>query len=138
MPRQCQPLSATMCEGLGYSYVRMPNYFLDDTQREAEYKIKGFSQLVATNCSPTLRFFLCLLYFPPCVINMEIKIPPCRDVCEEARSGCEPVLTSFGFPWPMQMNCADFPAYDRKGTGFCLQPKTKSTTGKKTSYSVAN
>jgi len=128
MPKECQPLKVSMCKGLGYSYVTMPNFFRDRTQREAELRIEEFSPLVKINCSPTLQFFLCLLYVPPCVINMVWKIPPCREVCEEARRGCEPVMLGIGFPWPEIMNCTRFPTYGRKGSGFCLKPKAKTTT----------
>lgn len=131
MPKECQPLKVSMCKGLGYSYVTMPNFFRDRTQREAELRIEEFSPLVKINCSPTLQFFLCLLYVPPCVINMVWKIPPCREVCEEARRGCEPVMLGIGFPWPEIMNCTRFPTYGRKGSGFCLKPKAKTTTGKR-------
>lgn len=135
MPRQCQPLKVNMCKGIGYSWVRMPNFFLDKTQKEAEIRMEEFSPLVKNNCSPSLRFFLCLLYAPPCVINMARTIPPCREVCEDARHGCEPFMRRFGYPWPEIMDCTGFPMDGRKQSGFCLKPKGKTTTGKKSSNS---
>lgn len=37
-------------------------------------------------------------------------LPPCRALCEKARSGCEHIMQSFGFPWPENLDCARFPA----------------------------
>ena len=124
VPNQCEQLSnRSMCHDLGYSVIKMPNFFRDKTQVEAEPRIQVFSPLIKLNCSPVLRFFLCVLYVPPCVINMMDTIPPCREVCEEARRGCEPVMRNLGYPWPEIMNCKKFPLYGKKG--FCLEPKTK-------------
>ncbi|KAJ7376989.1 hypothetical protein OS493_031261 [Desmophyllum pertusum] len=125
-----------MCHGLGYNLVRMPN-FVDHQalQKDAGENIKVFHPLVATNCSPILRSFLCLLYFPPCVINNNTnmimkwkwKMEPCRDVCEEARRGCEPVLLALGFRWPEIMKCEEYPTFD-KIKFKCLRPKIKPST----------
>lgn len=131
IPKQCEPLNnASMCHDLGYSLVRMPNFLDHKTQQEAEPRIQIFSPLVKLECSPSLHFFLCVLYVPPCVINMNGKIPPCREVCEEARRGCVPVMKNFGFSWPEIMNCSRFPSFDKKGSGFCLKPKTKCPKSK--------
>lgn len=131
VPEQCEPLNnASMCHGLGYSLIQMPNFFHDKTQKEAEPRIEVFSPLVKLDCSPTLQFFLCVLYVPPCVINMDDKIPPCREVCEEARRGCEPVMTNVGYPWPEIMNCSRFPPSGKKGSGYCLKPKAKCPKSK--------
>lgn len=140
VPKQCEKLhkNATMCHGLGYNLVRMPN-FVDHQalQKDAGENIKVFHPLVATNCSPILRSFLCLLYFPPCVINNNTnmimkwkwKMEPCRDVCEEARRGCEPVLLALGFRWPEIMKCDEYPTFD-KIKFKCLRPKIKPSTRK--------
>ncbi|KAL9963434.1 hypothetical protein ACROYT_G026945 [Oculina patagonica] len=127
VPEQCEPLNnASMCHDLGYSLVRMPNFFRHKTQQIAEPQIQIFSPLVKLDCSPALQFFLCVLYVPPCVINMNGKIPPCREVCEEARRGCEPVMKNLaGYPWPEIMNCTRFPPFGKKGSQICLKPKTK-------------
>lgn len=126
VPNQCEPLSNTsMCHDLGYSNIKMPNFFRDKTQVEVESRMQAFSPLIKLNCSPVLRFFLCVLYVPPCVISRDtiIKIPPCREACEDARRGCEPVLRNIGLQWPENMSCKRFPWYDKKAG--CLKPKTK-------------
>ena len=90
VPPHCQPLNSTMCKNLNYIYVEMPNFWGDNTQEEADARIQVFSPLVNSGCSPSLRVFLCLLYFPPCVVNFRKMIPPCRELCEDARRGCNP------------------------------------------------
>ena len=129
VPKQCEPLNnSSMCHGLGYSLVQMPNYFKYETQKEAEERIEDYTQLVNVDCSPSLQFFLCVLYVPPCVINMNHIILPCREVCEEVRRGCEPKLIAAGYPWPPIMACKQFPLYGKKG--FCLKPKAKCPKSK--------
>ena len=40
---------------------------------------------------------------------------PCREECEYARAGCEPLLNQFGFEWPEHLNCQKFPS-----NGICI------------------
>lgn len=90
--------------------------------------MRVFTPLVNKDCSANLQFFLCVLYVPPCVINMDDIIPPCREVCEEVRRGCEPDMITAGYPWPPFMDCKQFPLHDKKG--FCLKPKSKCQKSK--------
>lgn len=132
LPRRCERLEIDACKGFGYTYVQMPNLVHDQTQSEAKREMYKYSIVLATNCSAaTLQFFLCLLHAPPCVINSTITIPPCREVCEEVRRGCEQYLAVFDTPWPQMLACSRFPWYDYEGKSVCLtQPGTKPTTGK--------
>lgn len=125
VPKKCDPLNTDMCKDLGYTFVQMPNFFKDETQNEAKLRIKEFYPLVQTKCSSALRFFLCTLYIPPCVINVNEMIHPCREVCEEARRGCEPIMLRAGFHWPDVMKCSrpDFPL---NRSGFCLKPNPQN------------
>ena len=124
VPQQCEPLNnSSMCQGLGYSFVQLPNHLKYETQKEAEERIKAYTPLVNVDCSPSVRFFLCVLYVPPCVINMDRLILPCREVCEEVKRGCEPTLKGAGYRWPSIMDCKQFPLYSKKG--ICLKPKAK-------------
>lgn len=130
LPRRCERLEIDACKGFGYTYVQMPNLVHDQTQSEAKREMNKYSIVLATNCSAaTLQFFLCLLHAPPCVINSTITIPPCREVCEEVRRGCEQYLAVFDTPWPQMLACSRFPWYDYEGKSVCLtQPGTKPTT----------
>lgn len=40
---------------------------------------------------------------------VEYPIPPCRSLCEAARTGCESLINKFGFTWPENLNCGQFP-----------------------------
>lgn len=131
VPEHCEPLNnSSVCHGLGYSLVQMPNFFYPNSQKDAEDRMRVFTPLVNKDCSANLQFFLCVLYVPPCVINMPRNeiIPPCREVCEEVRRGCEPDMITAGYPWPPFMDCKRFPLYDKKG--FCLKPKAKCQKSK--------
>jgi len=131
VPQQCEPLNnSSMCHGLGYSFVQMPNHLKYETQKEAEERIKVYTPLVNVDCSPSVQFFLCVLYVPPCVINMDRLILPCREVCEEVKRGCEPTLKGAGYRWPSIMDCKQFPMYSKKG--ICLKPKPKAKCPKST------
>lgn len=125
VPKQCYALNTDMCKDLGYTFVQMPNIFKHKTQNLAKERIREFYPLVLTKCSPVLRFFLCTLYIPPCVSNVNELILPCREVCEEARRGCEPIMLRAGFNWPDAMKCT--PKFPLNRSGFCFKPKPNNT-----------
>ena len=129
VPEKCEPLNnSSVCHGLGYNLVKMSNFFYPNSQKDAEDRMRVFTPLVNNDCSANLQFFLCVLFVPPCVINMDGTIPPCREVCEEVRRGCEPDMITAGYPWPPFMDCKRFPFHDKKG--FCLKPKPKCQKSK--------
>ena len=114
--QQCEAISLSMCEGIGYNMTLMPNAFQHTTQIEADLEINQFAPLVEVGCSPYLKPFLCSMYVPVCTVLL-IYIPPCREVCEKARAGCQPILEHFGFHWPESLTCDKLPQYDE---GLCI------------------
>ena len=60
-------------------------------------------------CSQYLKFFLCSVYVPICSDKVSSAIPPCRNLCEVARTGCLPLMHQFGFQWPEQLTCEKYP-----------------------------
>ncbi|TMS10946.1 Frizzled-1 [Larimichthys crocea] len=46
------------------------------------------------------------VYVPACVSGK--PRPPCRTLCEQARSGCGSLMSKFGFPWPEALKCEAF------------------------------
>lgn len=107
-PKVCENLSTDMCKGLGYNQTYTPNYFNQRTQWKAVLQLKQYWPLVRYQCSSDLQFFLCSLYTPICDANQETVVP-CRSVCERAKAGCEPIMHRFGYPWPAQLKCVQFP-----------------------------
>lgn len=106
----CQPITAELCRGTGYNFTRMPNMIGHDTQTDADFTLQTFSPLVQFGCSAQLSFFLCSVYIPMCNEKVSAPIGPCRGLCESVRARCYPVLQGFGFPWPVALDCAKFPA----------------------------
>ncbi|XP_067892182.1 frizzled-5-like [Heterodontus francisci] len=105
----CQEITVPMCKGIGYNLTYMPNQFNHDSQDEAGLEVHQFWPLVEIQCSPDLRFFLCSVYTPICLVDYKKPLPPCRSVCERAKSGCSPLMRQYGFAWPERMNCDKLP-----------------------------
>lgn len=88
----------------------MPNLARHTLQADAEVTMLTFLPLLQYGCSPQLRLILCSVYFPMCTDKVASPIGPCRGLCESVHAGCFPVLHGFGFPWPAELNCSQFPA----------------------------
>ncbi|KAJ7378682.1 hypothetical protein OS493_021986 [Desmophyllum pertusum] len=104
----CEPLTIPFCVGLPYNTTIFPNMLNHRTQEEAALELNQFAPLVRFGCSDDLVFFTCSVYAPMCS-ELNTPIPPCRSLCNSVKHGCEPVLNSFGIPWPDSLNCDIFP-----------------------------
>ncbi|XP_015779581.1 PREDICTED: frizzled-5-like [Acropora digitifera] len=109
--RKCEKIKIPMCQNIGYNFTSMPNMFNHDSQEEAALEVHRFWPLVQIKCSPDLQMFLCLLYAPLCLpnIQLEVQVPPCRSICKQARRGCARLMRKYGFSWPERMKCKVFP-----------------------------
>ncbi|XP_071794498.1 uncharacterized protein [Asterias amurensis] len=118
-PSKCKDITIPMCSSdIGYTMTSMPNYLNMTDQVEAALDVQMFSPLVDLGCSPYLRIFLCAAYVPRCVedgSSPTLRVP-CRELCEEARSGCSELMTEVGFVMPENLQCERLP---RRGTGTC-------------------
>lgn len=108
---KCEEITIPMCMNIGYNYTRMPNELNHDNQEEAGLEVHQFWPLVEIKCSPDLKFFLCSMYAPICLKDYPKPLPPCRGLCQRARSGCEPIMQQYGFKWPERMECEQFPLF---------------------------
>ncbi|XP_076034403.1 secreted frizzled-related protein 3-like isoform X2 [Oratosquilla oratoria] len=118
---QCELIRIPMCGGMPYNLTRMPNHLDHSTQDNAELAIEQFEPLRWTHCSDQLSFFLCSMYAPICTLELGVEaVPPCRSVCQAARTGCEPLLNRFNISWPDNLECDALPVYDR---GICITPE---------------
>ena len=113
--RKCEEITIPMCRNMGYNYTYMPNVFKHATQAEAALDVHQFWPLVEIQCSQHLRFFLCSMYAPICQKDFKREVPPCREVCEQARDGCAPLMKKYGFPWPEKMECDRFKSIHEPG-----------------------
>uniref|UniRef100_UPI00398EC38A secreted frizzled-related protein 4-like n=1 Tax=Pristiophorus japonicus TaxID=55135 RepID=UPI00398EC38A len=117
----CERVRIPMCKTMPWNITRMPNHLHHSTQENAILAIEQYQELVDTNCSPVLRFFLCAMYAPICTLEfLHDPIKPCKSVCQRARDGCEPIMRRYNHSWPESLVCDDLPVYDR---GVCIAPE---------------
>ncbi|MBN3289860.1 SFRP4 protein, partial [Polypterus senegalus] len=110
-----------MCHSMPWNITRMPNHLHHSTQENAILAIEQYEELVNTECSTDLRFFLCAVYAPICTIEfMHDPIKPCKSLCQRARDGCEPIMRQYNHSWPESLACDDLPVYER---GVCISPE---------------
>ncbi|MBN3304209.1 SFRP2 protein, partial [Amia calva] len=116
----CKPIPDTLglCRGVGYPQMRLPNLLGHHTVREAQQQAGPWVPLLAKQCHPDTKMFLCSLFAPVCLLELPGPVRPCRSLCEGVRAGCLPVMSAFGFPWPDMFNCSQFPA----GSEVCIPP----------------
>lgn len=100
------PANLTLCRGIGYTRMRLPNLLEHDSMAEVQQQARSWVQLVNRRCHPDTQLFLCSLFSPVC---LERPIFPCRSLCEAVRRGCEATMTHYGYPWPDMVRCDKFP-----------------------------
>ncbi|XP_051261360.1 uncharacterized protein LOC127366462 isoform X3 [Dicentrarchus labrax] len=105
-PATCQTITVPLCNGLPYTETILPNILGHRTQEVAGMELHQFVPLVKVQCSPHLKSFLCSVYTPKCVSGQ--PRPPCRTLCEQARSGCESLMNKFDVMWPESLRCEAF------------------------------
>ena len=111
---KCEAITIPLCKDMVYNQTIMPNLLNHKSQDVAGFEVNTFIPLVNADCSPYLKFFLCIVYVPVCTV-LETPIPPCRSLCIQARSGCEELMNRFGFEWPETLECSKFPE-----NGLCI------------------
>ncbi|XP_024301340.1 secreted frizzled-related protein 2 [Oncorhynchus tshawytscha] len=119
----CKPIPSTLslCHGVGYREMRLPNLLGHDSLKEAQQQSAAWLPLVSKLCHRDTKKFLCSLFAPVCLPEGAVR--PCRGLCEAVRDGCLPVMSAFGFPWPNMFNCTRFP----RGTHLCIPTTTRDT-----------
>ncbi|KAK3783620.1 hypothetical protein RRG08_001529 [Elysia crispata] len=124
--RTCQPIRYDTCKGLGYNVTGMPNLVNHPSEDDALLQLQTFLPLIQYGCSSRLKFFLCSVYLPMCTEKVRTPIGPCRPLCEAVRGRCEPVLQTFGYPWPNALNCSKFPPENNQ-KHMCMEGPTDET-----------
>ena len=114
---RCEPLSISLCRGLPYNQTMLPNLLGHSNQQLAALELHRYQPLVKLRCSPHLQMFICTFFAPVCT-ELASPIPPCRNLCEAARSGCEKFVGSFSIEWSKEFDCAQFPTFG--GSELCI------------------
>lgn len=120
---RCEALTIPLCQDLHYNMTLFPNFFNHRKQEEAALEVHQYFPLVKIGCSPDLSLFLCSLYAPSCIAPFK----PCRDICISVRRGCLPLMQRFGFTWPKNMACDNFPIAGQ-GTECIVSPSSVLST----------
>ncbi|XP_054721049.1 secreted frizzled-related protein 5-like [Uloborus diversus] len=100
------PENLTLCRGIGYTRMRLPNLLDHDSMAEVGQQSSSWVPLFNLKCHPDTQLFLCSLFAPVC---LDRPIYPCRSLCEAVRTGCEGRMRAYGFPWPDMVRCDKFP-----------------------------
>ena len=118
---QCLNISQIeMCSEIGYSMGSFPNWRDHSTPIEAEQELSNFIFLIRTVCSEAIVHMLCAVYAPFCDPNLpHIRLPPCKELCQAVRDGCEDDLLSFGHSWPPPLDCDQYPSLQETRLSFC-------------------
>ncbi|XP_018494203.1 uncharacterized protein LOC100898147 [Galendromus occidentalis] len=103
------PHNMSLCHGLEYQRMRLPNLLDHDTIDEVLEQSASWVHLKKLRCHADTQKFLCSLFAPVC---LETPIYPCRSLCEAVRTSCESAMLKFGYPWPEMVNCDKFPEGD--------------------------
>nr|CDS33207.1 frizzled 4 [Hymenolepis microstoma] len=117
---QCLPIEEPSCLGLEYTHTYLPNIIGLTSQSESAKRIHDYAPLLKLGCSTYLEFFLCSVYFPMCTESMgeQVLLKPCASFCNHVRYRCVPLMFSFNFPWPEELNCSRLPSDDE----MCIRP----------------
>ncbi|RWS15562.1 Secreted frizzled-related protein 5-like protein [Dinothrombium tinctorium] len=129
------PVNLTLCHGIGYTKMRLPNLLHHDSLYEAFVQMKNgdclddckvsqqavsWIPLSQLGCHPDTQLFLCSLFTPVC---LDHPIPPCRSLCLSVQSSCESTMIKYGYPWPNIVRCDQFPV----DNDMCIQAQHKNT-----------
>ncbi|XP_074538386.1 secreted frizzled-related protein 5 [Halichoeres trimaculatus] len=119
---RCVPIPPGMalCQNIGYDTMRMPNLLGHESHAEAVQQSASWLPLLARECHPDARIFLCSLFAPICLDRF---ISPCRSLCESVRDSCAPIMSCYGYPWPEILRCDQYPADHL----VCISSVTNST-----------
>jgi secreted frizzled-related protein 5 len=111
------PRNMSLCHGIGYNKMRLPNLLDHDTMAEVTHQASSWVALNNIRCHPDTQLFLCSLFSPVC---LDRPIYPCRSLCEKVKQGCEGRMTMYGYPWPEMFSCTKFPP----DNDMCIAPQS--------------
>ncbi|CAB1460900.1 unnamed protein product [Pleuronectes platessa] len=89
------PANLLLCHDIEYTEMRLPNLLGHETMNEVLQQASSWIPLVQKQCHPDTRKFLCSLFAPVCLDELDEPIQPCRSLCESVKQGCAPASTTF-------------------------------------------
>ena len=108
------------CGAVGWNTVSFPNFRNQETQTEAENELRDYHLLINTRCSKCIVHFLCSVYSPYCdTEHPQLRLPPCKELCDCAYNGCNDNIQAFGYSWPEHLTCDKFPPNSTSDVIFC-------------------
>ena len=121
----CYPVPK-MCKSENYTEMRLPNMFNHSRAKDVKRDIGIWQPLLQSpvcNSGGQLRYFLCFMYAPLCVLDNHEGVKPCRSLCETVRDSCDPIMRQFSnYSWPSFFNC-DQPRRFPVATPMCINPE---------------
>ena len=108
-PWKCENITNQFCKRMKYNVTHMPNIMKNQNQAHAYMELVTYLPLVNIQCSPELELFLCSVYVPYCTEKVRQPIMACRTLCERVHRACFPIMNRYGFGWPPNLNCSQFP-----------------------------
>ena len=127
---RCQtiPSNFSLCYGLGYTQMYLPNLLNHESVTEILYELPLWQSLLTLGCHSNARLLLCSILAPVCIQqtpekpstlvsfdnnnNNQDSLPmvnsnnkkflyPCRSLCESVKQSCESkMISQFGYKWP--------------------------------------
>lgn len=98
----CRPVTATFCQGLGYSTTMHPT-------GATGFSLQQIGQIVETACSPHIATVMCRVVVPECGLDTNTHLKPCRALCEKVKTDCEAPLKNKRLYWPLRLRCDTLP-----------------------------
>lgn len=117
---ECEDLTTIeLCANI-YDRASFPNYREHPDQVSANNELLNFLPLIQSPCSNAIVHFLCSIYAPFCKVGREnIRIRPCRELCDHVRSTCEQPLREYNLDWPPHLECSNFRLDAETELDFC-------------------
>lgn len=117
---ECEDLDVIeLCANI-YRRASFPNYRDHPNQVLANNELLNFLPLIQSPCSNAIVHFLCSIYAPFCQDGREnIRIRPCRELCDHVRGTCEQPLREYNLEWPPHLECSNFRLDAETELDFC-------------------
>ncbi|KAL3114959.1 hypothetical protein niasHT_011395 [Heterodera trifolii] len=122
------PQNFTLCHGMQYTSMRLPNLLEHENIDEAIQQGSAWVSLLRLHCHQHTKLFLCSLFAPICLPQLDRPIRPCQSLCKAVEQGCAERMAKYGFPWPSMLNCSQFPV----DHDMCIKPPPMAQATEKT------